>query len=216
MAVYLAGRLIRSQSELVELYRERLDSGGFTSESLFYKTRQQHELKLRSYAQLISGLPAGESLLDVGCGYGELLRFARPRGQYVGIDMVEQFVQEARHRYPYQSFMAGNILDYCGLQSDWVLLVGVLSSVPEPEALLSRCALLARKGIMLDVTIGERLSEDYTDLTRWSEREIRRTLENLGLVVTASYDVGATWIILIGEHRPSIERARTGSRQGDE
>jgi SAM-dependent methyltransferase len=43
----------------------------------------------------------GLSVLDVGCGYGDLVPFlvARRVGLYRGIDIVPEFVQEARQRY---------------------------------------------------------------------------------------------------------------------
>ncbi|HEV8539751.1 MAG TPA: class I SAM-dependent methyltransferase [Nitrospiraceae bacterium] len=46
------------------------------------------------------------SVLDVGCGTGamfELLRERRPDLDYLGIDVTEQFIEEARRRFPAQA-----------------------------------------------------------------------------------------------------------------
>ncbi len=200
MSVYLSGQPVGTRKELAGLYRKRLAQSGFTSEMLFYKTRQQHDKKLQSYARLIDHLPDGQSLLDVGCGYGELLRFARPRGLYSGIDLVAEFVDEARRRYPNNHFEVGDLFERPELHADWAILAGVLSSVPESRMLLSEAAKRASKGILFDVTIDERLPEEFTDLSRWSKQEVLRFSQQLNLELTDIYDIGETWVIIRGEH----------------
>jgi len=189
---------------------------GFTSESLFYKSQEQHELKLKSFARYIAQLPADQNVLDIGCGYGELLRFAKPLGEYVGIDLVWEFVTEARRRYPGERFAVTDVFSYVGPAPDWALLVGVLSSVPTPEAVLSRAAELARKGIIFDITLEERLPADYVDLFRWSREEVQLVMRKFDLVITETYDAGATWVIFRAERRPLVERERMGSSLGGE
>jgi 2-polyprenyl-3-methyl-5-hydroxy-6-metoxy-1,4-benzoquinol methylase len=197
--VYLSGRAVQTSAELVELYKQRIILGGFTSETLFYKNRQQHEVKLRMFARHVACLPAGQSLLDVGCGYGELLHFVKPSGPYLGIDLVNDFVAEAHRRYPQNRFEVGDVLDCSGREFDWVLLVGVLSSVPEPAVLLSRAGAVARSGIIFDVTLDERLPADYADLSRWSLTEVEEVLQRLDYVITETCDIGATWALFRAE-----------------
>jgi SAM-dependent methyltransferase len=216
VTLYLSGRPVRTYGDLAELYRRRVAMSGFTSETLFYRNQQQHELKLRSFARLAAKIAAGQSVLDIGCGYGELLRFGGLPGEYVGIDLVNDFVQEARGRYPRQHFEVADVFDYTCFKPDWSLLVGVLSSVPTPKAVLSRAAELAQRGVMFDITLGERLPADFVGLIRWSLEELGRLLHELGLVVTESYDAGATWVIFKAEHRSTVEDARIGPSRGGE
>jgi SAM-dependent methyltransferase len=199
VSVLLSGRLIRTYEELVQLYRRRIQASGYRSEVLFYSNQQQHELKLKAYARLIARLPPGDSILDIGCGYGELLRFATPTGYYLGIDLVADFVEEARRRYPAQQFAVVDAFNYSGPAVDWALLVGVLSSVPTPKALISMAAKVARKGLIFDITLGERLPSGYLDLFRWTLEEVEATARELDLVLSESLDGQATWMIFRAE-----------------
>jgi len=56
----------------------------------------------------------GRSLLDVGCGLGDLASFLDKRGievEYTGVDVVEQMVIRARELHPSRSFECVNIFD---------------------------------------------------------------------------------------------------------
>lgn len=205
MSVYLSGEPITNRRELIELYRRRLAQSGFTSETLFYKNPKQHDKKLQAYARLVENLPDGHSLLDVGCGYGELLRFTRLRGQYTGIDLVAEFVDEARRRNPDKRFEVGDLFERPDLCADWVVLAGVLSSVPESQMLLTHASKHAYRGVLFDVTIGERLPGYFTDLSRWSKQGVMQVSSGLNLELTETYDIGETWIIFRGELRPTAE-----------
>jgi SAM-dependent methyltransferase len=197
--VLLSGRLIRSYEELVQLYRQRIQANGYSSEVLFYRNQQQHEVKLKTYATLIARLPQGDSILDIGCGYGELLRFATPPGHYLGIDLVADFVEEARRRHPKRQFAVVDAFNYSGPVVDWALLVGVLSSVPTPKALISRAAKVARKGVIFDITLGDRIPPDYLDLFRCTIEEVQVIAHELDLTLIESLDAQATWMIFRAE-----------------
>jgi SAM-dependent methyltransferase len=52
------------------------------------------------------------SILDVGCGTGDLSAFLREKGisDYVGIDIYEPSLERARERYPQETFINGDLL----------------------------------------------------------------------------------------------------------
>lgn len=55
---------------------------------------------------------AGRSLLDVGCGTGDLWAFLRERGiepDYLGVDLVAKMIVEARRRHPDGRFEAADV-----------------------------------------------------------------------------------------------------------
>jgi len=55
---------------------------------------------------------SGLSILDVGCGLGDLYGFIRERGidvSYTGIDILDDMVNEAGRRYPDASFLSGDM-----------------------------------------------------------------------------------------------------------
>lgn len=54
----------------------------------------------------------GASVLDVGCGTGDLSAFLRKKGitEYVGIDIYEPSLEKAREHYPRETFITGDLL----------------------------------------------------------------------------------------------------------
>jgi SAM-dependent methyltransferase len=79
---------------------------------------------------------AGKSVLDVGCGLGDLLDFTvealpeeeRPK-EYVGIDLMERTVQTARERHPDVEFIHGDVTEHewKKRQFDYVVASGIFS-----------------------------------------------------------------------------------------
>jgi SAM-dependent methyltransferase len=66
----------------------------------FSKTRQRLQPGVH---QILQSLPLGASILDLGCGNGELARALgrrRHRGEYVGVDFSEGLLAEARRIDP--------------------------------------------------------------------------------------------------------------------
>jgi len=59
--------------------------------------------------------PAGESVLDVGCGFGDLYGFLTAQGwtgRYVGIDFVSDLVVEGKKRFPDAELLVGDFEDH--------------------------------------------------------------------------------------------------------
>lgn len=194
--VRLAGRQVSSTEELVDLYRARYASRGACSTAMFYKDLSQHEAKLRAFAELCSAFPGADSVLDVGCGYGALLDYWSPSGQYLGVDVVREFVEEARARHPDRRFLCADIQAERIPTADWVLLTGVLSSVPHPEDLATQAIRRARKGVLFDVTIAERLPGTFVDLNRWTVLSALEIAKVPGWVSTIASDRGRSWVIV--------------------
>jgi trans-aconitate methyltransferase len=208
MTVRLAGCEVRTLTELRELYAQRIALYGFTSQAMFYRTRGQHARKLRAFASLVTQLPEGASLLDVGCGYGELLNFVNPRGSYLGIDLVEQFVLEARRRHPDRRFVIGDVFNGEVARHDWVLLLGVLSSVPDPMGLLVRSTRLARRGVLFDISLESRMPANFHDLFRWTPRMVVELMSTLPFAVTGTCDLGESWVLFRAERQQAAATPR--------
>lgn len=213
MAVRLAGRLVQNSRELVELYKSRTERFGFTGRTVFYASEDAHTQKLRAHAEALSRHVVGDaSILDLGCGYGELLRYYCPPGPYIGADMVPEFVAEARRRYPGREFLSGDVLAArVQLRSDWVVLAGVLSSVPDPATLLSAAAGLARAGLICDITLGERLPVEFKELSRLDRATVSEVLGTTGFEVAEVEDLGCSWILLVSVPQDGVS-VRTGVR----
>ncbi|HKZ83420.1 MAG TPA: class I SAM-dependent methyltransferase [Anaerolineae bacterium] len=95
------------------------------------------------------------SVLDAGCGTGDLYSFLRARGfhgTYTGIDLVASSIAEARVRYPDATWLTGDLLTTQLAAHDYVLASGLLD-VRTPDShervrvLLHRGFGLCRRGM---------------------------------------------------------------------
>jgi len=51
----------------------------------------------------LEGFDKNDSILDVGCGYGDLFKFLKQQGwsgQYTGVDINKELIEEGRIKYP--------------------------------------------------------------------------------------------------------------------
>jgi len=72
------------------------------------------------------------SVLDVGCGFGEMAKFLRKRYEgvkYTGVDIVPEFIEEAKKNYPEYEFEVRDYFkDPLEDKFDVILASGVLNS----------------------------------------------------------------------------------------
>ena len=86
---------------------------------------------IEEFLQVADGL----SVLDLGCGYGDIAHFYANRCKYVGIDSNESYIEEARRRNAHNDaeFIVGDVSDP-EVRSrgpfDLVLMTGVLHHLP--------------------------------------------------------------------------------------
>jgi SAM-dependent methyltransferase len=140
---------IRNNDDLISVYRNRLEKFGFTSEALLYEEIGQHKAKLYQFADLINDFViSSDSLLDIGCGFGSLTPLLQPCN-YFGIDPVPEFITEARRNHKQNCFECLR-LDQCDETFDWCILLGVVNSIYEPQALLESSWNKCRKGLIVD------------------------------------------------------------------
>ena len=77
----------------------------------------------------------GQSVLDLGCGYGDVAHFYATRSRYVGIDSNTSYIEEAkrRNRNNDAEFIVGDISSEEVLSKgpfDLVMMTGVLHHLP--------------------------------------------------------------------------------------
>ncbi len=81
----------------------------------------------------------GQSVLDIGCGQGDLVGLMSQQGYkstYTGIDLSSEMIRIAKKKYPQARFVIGDGLDFsCQERADIVLSSGILSHKwDDPEA----------------------------------------------------------------------------------
>ena len=101
------------------------------------------------------GVGTDHSVLDVGCGQGDLygLLIARGfRGQYTGVDLSPELVASARERFPMANFVLSDVLEAELARHDFVLASGLFdyrtsASPARLRVTLRRMFELARLGL---------------------------------------------------------------------
>lgn len=113
------------------LYNARFAQYGRDIKTVGWGTEDSQRLR---FEVLFRGLDArGKTVLDVGCGLGDLIPFlnARTGGdyRYIGIDVADQLVASARAAHPGadREFFAGDIFSVALPSVDIAVLSGALS-----------------------------------------------------------------------------------------
>jgi cyclopropane fatty-acyl-phospholipid synthase-like methyltransferase len=118
--------------------RERLLGNTFV-----YKTFKNLVSPPRLVAKTIEEflqVPDGSTVLDLGCGYGDIAHFYTNRCRYVGIDSNESYIKEAQRRNANSDaeFLVGDVSD-SELRKrgpfDLVLMTGVLHHLPNEHVI---------------------------------------------------------------------------------
>ena len=92
-----------------ESYLRRFRKYGVDPRTLKWQSRKAAEQRYKEIVSLVSF--EGKDILDVGCGFGGIIPFIASSADnfsYTGIDLVGEFIEEARKFYPKQTFIKGD------------------------------------------------------------------------------------------------------------
>ena len=82
--------------QIIKNYQTLLKNYGMDSRAVQYRDKESHWIRFK---MLASVSPYMSSVLDIGCGFADFYHFLRSRGfngQYLGIDIVPEFVSLAK------------------------------------------------------------------------------------------------------------------------
>jgi SAM-dependent methyltransferase len=85
------------RSDVAAYYESKLAAHGPTSRGVDWNGTASHELRHRQFLRLFDGA-VDASILDLGCGFGDFLRFLRAqghRGPFIGYDVASDMIAEA-------------------------------------------------------------------------------------------------------------------------
>lgn len=149
---------------LKELIRDRYVArlekhGAGAIDALASGVESRRELRFTMLSEI--GISSGDSILDIGCGFGDLYGFLRERNiktQYTGIDIVPELVDNATKLYPDATFEHRDIdLQPFEKKFDWVICSQVLnfrlpddSNIPFATTMMKSAFAHATKGAAID------------------------------------------------------------------
>ncbi len=107
-----------TQDELIiaSRYREKILEAGLDSAKSLGQRTCEHDWRFHSFLFEDISIEDSISILDIGCGKAELLSFLRNSDRqftidrYLGLDLVEEFLNLARSNYPEHEFQQGNFV----------------------------------------------------------------------------------------------------------
>lgn len=142
---------IKTNQDLEHFYKQGIKESGFTGVTLGYDSEEQHMKKISQAALLLRDcIQPDDSIVDIGCGWGSLVPLL-PVCKYTGVDLISEFIAQAKVRFPRLDFLHADFKDI-NTSFDWCLLVGIVSCIPNPERLIELAWSKARKGIFVDFT----------------------------------------------------------------
>lgn len=118
-------------AQTIERYKTRLHQHGYDPKSLGWGEKDRAGLRFEILLSLWDF--TGATVLDFGCGFGDLNQYAgktgRAFGRYIGVDINPDFIAMAKERNPGATFFCGDIfeLDPGDLACDYVLTSGVFN-----------------------------------------------------------------------------------------
>ena len=116
-------RIISSQRDAWRRY-------GYHPNALYWSNQEIQEIRFRQLLKL--GMTSGQSLLDVGCGFGDFSAWLQGQGiqmRYTGIDLSAELLQEGRRRFPQIELIEADLFEFDPppRSYDWATLSGALN-----------------------------------------------------------------------------------------
>jgi len=125
-----------------ENYTATFAKHGATPEGVYWLNQERMNLRHKKMLQIMDNdLFENETptLLDIGCGYGDLLNYIKANDlniKYSGIDLVEDMINHAQSKHPDSQFECVNALDIPeDCQYDYVVCNGILTCKYDRSAL---------------------------------------------------------------------------------
>jgi len=147
------------RKRIVDRHRDSLTRHGYHPNALYWSSREIQEIRFEVLAGI--GIESGDSVLDVGCGFGDFKRwFERQTGtlEFTGIDLSPDLLEEAAKRHPDGRFICGDLFDLDAAEKsfDWVILSGALNEQlgdngAYARRVISRMFSLSRKGVAFNL-----------------------------------------------------------------
>ncbi|MCW9034174.1 MAG: class I SAM-dependent methyltransferase [Rhodospirillales bacterium] len=149
------------RKEIVALYETRFEEKGYDISTVGWSSQEQQVLR---FEMLLRGLDLkGKTILDVGCGFGDIIPFiqtvTKNDFKYIGTDISTALVDHGREKFGSDQcqFISGDILELTDLPTaDIVLLSGALNyriqdNVAHARAMISKMYELCTESVSVNM-----------------------------------------------------------------
>jgi len=114
--------------DLQSHYKNLFIQHGDSAEAVQYTSRESQEKRFKFLVEV--GDLNGKSILDFGCGTGQLYAYLQAQGisvNYHGVEIVDEFIELCQSKYPSQRF--GKLDDFEGKTFDYIFVSGVFNNL---------------------------------------------------------------------------------------
>ncbi len=146
------------KQRILHRYAARIAKHGASFEALNSGTPERRAIRFGVLADV--GIASGDSVLDLGCGLGDLWPFLQervPDVHYTGFDINQTLIDAARERHPDVEFKVHDILEEQGPMFDWVVSTSCFNlkladgdNYDLAESVLGAAFRHARRGVAVD------------------------------------------------------------------
>lgn len=148
-----------ASQKILSFYDRHIDKHSSGPRAVGWNDKRSQEARFASLCRV--GDLEGVSVLDVGCGFGDLYGYLTEHYghvDYMGIDINPRYIERAQELYPDATFKVADFEEYAGKPFDYVLASGAFAvKIPNYKEVyfkqIEKMFTLARKGIaftMLD------------------------------------------------------------------
>jgi SAM-dependent methyltransferase len=149
-----------------DFYDPELARCGANAEGLHYHSEASQRTRFRVLRELLPPDLSAVSLVDIGCGFGDLLLYLREQneepGGYIGIDLHERMVEIAGERTA-ADIRLGDVLSDELPAADWYVCSGALNNLTRDETrhAVERCYNAADHGMVFNLLHGADRSRTF-------------------------------------------------------
>jgi trans-aconitate methyltransferase len=148
----------RQRQRIIDKHSDSFTRYGYHPNALYWSGRDIQELRFKILADI--GIQAHDTVLDVGCGFGDFYAWSAENQcplEYTGIDLSPDLLAHAKKQHPQATFFTGDLFDLeTTHQFDWVVLSGALNEQLHDDSayayrVIRRMYQLCRKGVAFNM-----------------------------------------------------------------
>ncbi|ADR33275.1 hypothetical protein Sulku_0609 [Sulfuricurvum kujiense DSM 16994] len=171
-------------------YHTGIIDHGYTPQGLRWHSKQSQEIR---FHQLLALLPYDtQSIVDAGCGFGDLYDYIRLNGKYtlhyIGLDSLDMMVEEAIKRTQQEAIYRCDILNDPLPMAEFYLCSGALNILTRNAAFrfIERCYDASSRGIIFNFLEGDKDSKTFNYLREGDIKALGEKL-NARVVIRRHY-----------------------------
>jgi len=168
-----------------KFYQDNYDTYGVSAQGVAWDSARTQQRRFSAILSCLGGI-GDDTLVDAGCGFGDLYLYLRGKGavprEYLGLDLCMPMVARAREITGCK-ILQRDILTQKLPLADWYVASGSMNLLTalETRIFIQRCFERSRKGFVFNLLEGRSRQDAYS---YWSPHEIMRFCRTLSAKVT--------------------------------